>query len=197
MSTLIFPPASLPSESKNLINKLQQDGTWVSAEEDKADIVFSHFNSILGDFEERAHGLNFSALTLPVLPPVAIDHCFFKEEVWAVISEMLADKAPGPDGFIGLFYQAMWPVIKADIMNAFHAFWSLDFRSFFLVNQAYITLLQKKKRYYLCQGLQAHKPYSQFQQTVNQGSFQAHLTPDEHLGPAESIGLHQRQGDPR
>jgi hypothetical protein len=82
---------------------------------------------------------------LSVLPPVAIGHCFSEEEVWEVISKLSADKALGPGSFIGLFYQTAWLVIKADIMNAFHAFWSLDFQSFFLVNQAYITLLQKKK----------------------------------------------------
>jgi hypothetical protein len=75
--------------------------------------VFSHFNSILGDFEGRAHGLNFSALALPVLPSAAIDHCFFEEEVWVMISDMPAEKVSGPDGFTCLFYQASWPVIKA------------------------------------------------------------------------------------
>jgi hypothetical protein len=49
------------------------------------------------------------------------------------------------DSFTGLFYKSDWSVIKVDIMNALHAFWSLDFWSFFLVNQAYITLLWKKK----------------------------------------------------
>jgi hypothetical protein len=107
--------------------------------------VFSHFNSILGDFEECAYGLNFSVLALPVLPPVTINHYFSEEEVWAIIREMSADKAPGPKDFSGSFYQSAWPVIKVDIMNALHAFWSLDFWSFFLVNQAYITCFRRKK----------------------------------------------------
>jgi hypothetical protein len=57
--------------------------------------VFSHFNSILGDFKARTHGLNFGALALPVLPPIFIEHCFSEEEVWAVIRDMPADKALG------------------------------------------------------------------------------------------------------
>ena len=36
-------------------------------------------------------------------------------------------------------------MIKDDIMRAFHAIWSLQGRSFFLVNQAYVILLRKKQ----------------------------------------------------
>jgi hypothetical protein len=38
-----------------------------------------------------------------------------------------------------------WSIIKGDIMNAFNAFWSLDFRSFYLVNQAYMALLRMRR----------------------------------------------------
>lgn len=58
---------------------------------------------------------------------------------------MPLDKAPGPDGFTGLFYRFAWPVIKHDIMRAFHALWSLDGRSIYLVNQASVVLLRKKE----------------------------------------------------
>ena len=55
------------------------------------------------------------------------------------------DKAPGPDGFTGLFYKLTWQIIKADVMRAFHALWALDGRSLYLVNQAFMVLLRKKK----------------------------------------------------
>ena len=44
------------------------------------------------------------------------------------------DWEPGPDSFTGLFYKTAWQVIKEDIMCAFQAIWSLDGRSFYLVN---------------------------------------------------------------
>jgi len=31
------------------------------------------------------------------------------------------DKAPGLDGFTGIFYKKAWPIIKKDILNAFNA----------------------------------------------------------------------------
>lgn len=58
--------------------------------------------------------------------------------------EMPTDKAPGPDGFTGLFFRSAWQLIKEDIMKAFQAIWSLDGWSFCLVNQAYMVLLRKK-----------------------------------------------------
>lgn len=65
--------------------------------------------------------------------------------IWQAIMDMPPDKAPGPDGFTGLFYHTAWPIIKNDIMRAFQAIWSVDSRSFYLVNQAYMLLLRKKK----------------------------------------------------
>ena len=67
---------------------------------------------------------------LPQLDLSGIDACFSEQEVWDTIREMPADRAPGPDGFNGLFYKVAWPIIKQDIMNAINAMWSLDARSF-------------------------------------------------------------------
>ena len=51
-----------------------------------------------------------------------LDVCFSEFEIWATISELLSDKASGPDGFIGLFYKVAWPIIKQDVVNALNAF---------------------------------------------------------------------------
>jgi hypothetical protein len=38
--------------------------------------------------------------------------------VLATIQEIATDKAPGPDGFIGIFYKHSWEVIKQDLLLA-------------------------------------------------------------------------------
>lgn len=73
-----------------------------------------------------------------------LDTCFSEHEVWATINELPSDKAPGPDGSTGLFYKVAWPIIKQDVVSAFNAFWSLDGRSFHLINDAFMILLKKK-----------------------------------------------------
>lgn len=64
-----------------------------------------------------------------------------------------SDKYPGPDGFTGLFYKTAWPIIKHDVVRAFNALWSLDSRSFYLVN----VLLQKKQE---AQDIRNYRPIS-------------------------------------
>ena len=72
-----------------------------------------------------------------------MDACFSEQEVWDTIKEMPPGRAPGPDGFNSLFYKVAWPIIKQDVVNALNVLWSLDARSFHLLNDALMILLRK------------------------------------------------------
>jgi hypothetical protein len=61
-------------------------------------------------------------LDLPSLNLSSLDVCFSEEEIWVVVRDIPTEKAPGPDGFNGLFYKKAWPIIKDDIVAAFNAF---------------------------------------------------------------------------
>jgi hypothetical protein len=123
-------------------------------------VVFEHFDSILGNYEPRSHVLDLDLLSVPAGDISGLDNYFLVDEIWSTIRTMPADKVPGPNSFTCLFYQTAWPVIRDGIIYAFSAFWSLDFRSFYLVNQAYIILLQKT-RFLRYQGLPSYMPYTQ------------------------------------
>jgi hypothetical protein len=69
---------------------------------------------------------------------------FTVEEIWRAIQDIPADKVPGPDGFMGLFYKVAGLVIKEDIVRAFNTLWSLDGMCFHHLNNALMILLKKK-----------------------------------------------------
>lgn len=126
-----------------MLPSLMHDDQWFSEEEAKSDLVLQYFNDILGKPFTRSHGLNLHSLGVPQLDLAGIDAPFTEDEVWSAVRELPGDRAPGPDRFTGLFYKMAWPVIKVDIMNAFHALWASDFRSFHLLNDALMVLLRK------------------------------------------------------
>jgi hypothetical protein len=100
---------------------------------------------ILGSSDNRQHGLDFAAMGMPVLNLSCLDVCFSEEEISSVVCALPADKASGPDGFLALFYQSAWPIVKKEVVAVFNAFWLLDHYSFYHVNQAYVVLLCKKE----------------------------------------------------
>jgi len=87
------------------------DGAWVSADQAKSDAIFDYFNSNLGAPFSWSHSILLDNL-LPQLELSGMDVCFSKQEVWEMINEMPSDRAPGPDGFTGLFYKVAWPSLS-------------------------------------------------------------------------------------
>jgi hypothetical protein len=109
-----------------------------------ANAVFEHYNAIMGTPFQRTVDIDLDVLGLQLHDLTMLDVCFSEFEIWATITELPSDKALGPDGFTGLFYKLSWPIIKADVINVFNVFWTLDGRSFNLINEAFMVLLRKK-----------------------------------------------------
>ena len=143
-NTRFFHLQACHRSRKNHISKLHADDVVLFRDEEMTDAAFNHFDAILGSGEQQLNNINLDELNLPSILGELLDQCFSAEEVWQAIVDMPTDKAPGPDGYTGLFYRTAWPIIKDDVMRAFNAIWSLDGRSFYLVNQAYMVLLRKR-----------------------------------------------------
>jgi mannosylglycoprotein endo-beta-mannosidase len=62
------------------------------------------YQALLGSIQNRPHALNLDFLQLAVHDLSDLEGIFTEEEVWHVIKELPPDRAPGPDGFIGIFY---------------------------------------------------------------------------------------------
>ena len=57
---------------------------------------------------------------------------------------MPSDKAPGPDGFTGIFFKECWDIIKVDVLEAFHQLHAMNGAEFKFLNSANIVLIPKK-----------------------------------------------------
>lgn len=88
--------------------------------------------------------LQFNQIFPPAPNLQELEVPFSEEEVWKVIKEMPNEKAPGPDGFTGLFYQRCWQVIKGEVLAALTKFHSGNHQNLDNLNTAVITLLPKK-----------------------------------------------------
>jgi hypothetical protein len=116
----------------------------VTTQDRKNEVFTEEYVRLIGSIQNREHSLNLEALNIPVADLSELDTMFTEEEVWNTIREMPGDRAPGPDGFTGAFYQRAWPIIKPDILAGLMKLGVGDGRGFARLNRALITLIPKK-----------------------------------------------------
>uniref|UniRef100_A0A453FI91 Reverse transcriptase domain-containing protein n=1 Tax=Aegilops tauschii subsp. strangulata TaxID=200361 RepID=A0A453FI91_AEGTS len=80
-----------------------------------------------------------------------------EDEVWGAIKEMPSDKAPGPDGFTGIFFKKCWGIIKLSVMRVIQCFDSLHTSNLHWLNSANVVLLPKKEG---AEGISDYRPIS-------------------------------------
>uniref|UniRef100_A0ACD5YE76 Uncharacterized protein n=1 Tax=Avena sativa TaxID=4498 RepID=A0ACD5YE76_AVESA len=129
---------------KNFISHLLVDNVRISDHVEKAEVVDSFFENLLGVAGDRPFSLDVDFLGVQSMDLQHIDEAFSEEEVLAAIRGMPLDKCPGPDGFSARFFVSCWSIIKDDVMDAFHSLSGLDSCGFGSVNSSLITLLPKK-----------------------------------------------------
>jgi hypothetical protein len=62
--------------------------------------------------------INWVTLNLPRVDLLHLDKP-------SAISQLPLDSAPGPDGFIGVFFKKCWHIIRGDVMAAINSFHNL------------------------------------------------------------------------
>jgi hypothetical protein len=118
----------------------------VWSHEGKEQILSDYFQNMIGMKIGGQATLNWSELSLPLFPEHHhLDDPFIEAEIKRAIMELPAEKAPGPDGFTGVFYQYCWDIIKWDIVAAFCCVFNLTIGPLLKMNGALLTLLPKKE----------------------------------------------------
>jgi len=142
-NTKFFHAMATISYRKNAISQLKDDnGNWVVDHDGKAALLFLAYKNRMGvslqpqlrfDLDQLIHlNVDLSSLVEP----------FTKEEIDQIVKHMPADKAPGPDGFNGLFLKKCWPLIKEDFYKLCFDFFDgqVNLES---INTSFITLIPK------------------------------------------------------
>jgi hypothetical protein len=73
-----------------------------------------------------------------------LDQGVMEEEIHQAVMQIPAEKAPGPDDFIGDFYKACWSIVKTDLVGAIQQLFNLGADAWELLNSANVTLVAKK-----------------------------------------------------
>jgi hypothetical protein len=130
---------------KNFIQSIKSGHATFFSHEEKAEVIFDHFSSHFGQPAIRIASLNWEELGLQRHDLSHLEEEFTEEEVKTVISDIAADKAPGPDGYIGVFLKRSRTVIKEDVMAALNFFRLQHDQHLLHLNKAHMVLLPKKQ----------------------------------------------------
>lgn len=141
---LFFIRANGRRQKNHILYLQKDDGVVPSDHSEKAGILLHHFTDLLGSSYHPPLALNWDYLQFPRADLSHLDRPFDLEELQAVVNNMAAKKAPGTDGFIGLFFRKCWHTIKIDLLNALNQLSALDGKTWSLLNSAYIVLIPKK-----------------------------------------------------
>ena len=134
--------ATIRYRQNSIASLTREDGSIATDHDGKAGILRQAFKDRLGttipidqdfDFSSYIHRKDgLDSLSAPFLPA----------EIDAAVAHLPSDKAPGPDGFNGLFIKVCWPIIRYDFYRLCEEFWSgtVNLQS---INDAFITLIPK------------------------------------------------------
>jgi hypothetical protein len=144
-NTALFHAVANGRRAKNHIASVRIGEEIVTDQERKVEAFTEAYFQLLGRIQPREYSIDLQELEIPVAQLQDLDAMFTEEEIWRVVKDLHPDRAPGPDGFIGAFYQRAWPIIKGDILAGLYKLSVRDGRGFARLNRALITLIPKKQ----------------------------------------------------
>jgi hypothetical protein len=126
----------------NVVSLTAEDGRIVTDHKEMAALSLNCYKNIMGTSRKIDMCLDLHALIKKVDGLEILTIPFTKDEMDNVIAKMPPDKAPGPDGFNGLFLKKCWEIVKENFYRLAEEFSQgrLNLDPF---NTSYITLVPK------------------------------------------------------
>ena len=110
---------------KNSIASLKTQGMTapVPDHDQMAEILSASFKNRMGHAQGISMGYDLTTLIQPVRGLEELSQPFSDAKIRKVLQEMPPDRAPGPDGFNGMFVKRCWPIIGKDFLRLIQDFY--------------------------------------------------------------------------
>lgn len=112
--------------------------------EDKANHLWCSFKNRIGVSNNVTMHFDLNSL-VSTFPDADLDSLvapFMRAKIDKIVKSLPTDKAPGPDGFNGVFMKKCWPIIREDIYKLFLEFYDNKI-NLSPINSSYIVLVPK------------------------------------------------------
>lgn len=110
---------------KNFIQRLRDGAGRATTHEDKQRILTEHFTTMMSPPDARTTDFNWNALNLSQVDLATLDTPIEEGEILQAIAQLPQDRAPGPDGYTGLFFKQCWSIIRLNIITVINSFYNL------------------------------------------------------------------------
>lgn len=104
-NTKLFQAFANGRRAKNFIPRVRIGNEVVTEQRQKEEAFTSAFETLLGADQARDVTLDLDYLDVQPIDLQELEAIFTEQEVLDAIKELHPDRAPGPDGFVGAFYQ--------------------------------------------------------------------------------------------
>ena len=102
----------------NCLRRIRINGKMIEKEVDIKDGLIDAFKNLLSAPSEWCPSFpDLSFNEIDIEDSSKLEEVFSEEEIWAAISGLNGDKAPGPDGFPLAFWSFSWDFVKAEVME--------------------------------------------------------------------------------
>jgi hypothetical protein len=119
--------------------------TMLTQPKKTVEVLRTYFTSHFGASPTRECTLNWEALGIHRHDLHNLDRDVTEDEIKTTVVHMPPEKAPGPNGYIGVFFKNCGDIVKADLIAAMRNIFNLSATCWNLLNSANVTLIAKKK----------------------------------------------------